>query len=104
MSDSRRRPGRDQRRREQAARALVRDKQKLALLSDGGSAERPIEVDASPVIELRAESLRCPLCEGRFRIDEHRARSGLLRELTVTCRQCGVARALWFRIGSPLPS
>src|SRR4051812_2285243 len=95
-------------RRERDARRLVRDRQRLALLEPGGSADRPIEVVSSSVIEVRARSLPCPLCAGALRIDDHAATkvAGVaLRALDVTCQRCGVARTLWFRIvGLPMPS
>lgn len=83
---------------ERDARRLVRAKQELASLSRGGTPERPIEVLSSAVIDLRAEGTPCPLCEGRLGIEEHRAPSAGLRAVAVRCRQCGVARTLWFRI------
>lgn len=102
MTPPGRRPRTKRRADERAARELVRERQKLALLSPGGAAERPIEVDSSSVIEVRAAALPCPLCAGRLRVDEHHALTARLREVRVSCQQCGVGRGLWFRIGSPL--
>jgi predicted Zn finger-like uncharacterized protein len=81
-----------------AARQLVRDRERLAALVPGGSADRPIDVPSSAVIETRAEAQRCPQCDGPYRIDDHQAPSASLRELSVQCQRCGVARRLWFRI------
>jgi hypothetical protein len=88
---------------ERAAKKLVRAKEELALLEAGGGPERPIEVDSSSVIEVRARSMRCPLCEGGFQVEDHTAEGGRLRAVHVRCARCGVARRIWFRIGSALP-
>jgi hypothetical protein len=101
----RKRPERTARRSaERKARELVRDRERLAALEPGGSAEHPIAVSSSAVIEVRASSRQCPQCDGPLRIDDHRAPSATLRELAVTCQQCGVARRLWFEIVQSGPS
>ncbi len=100
------RPRTERRAKEREARELVRARQKLALLESGGSAERPIEVPSSSVIEPRASSLPCPLCGGGVAIADHQARTvggRSLRVVSVICQRCGVGRQRWFRIGSPLP-
>lgn len=89
-------------------RALERDQDKLAsarrklhALEPGGSPERPLEVGSAAVIEGRAESLRCPDCEGELRTTAHEAREHggeLLREVTLTCRRCGATLTQYFRI------
>lgn len=100
------RPERTARREsEREATKLVRARQRLAELSPGGAPDRPIVVPSSSVIETRAASQPCPLCEGDLRVEDHAARTvgGIaLRVLTMVCRRCGVAREVWFRIGSPL--
>jgi hypothetical protein len=99
------RPERTERRtRERAARGLVRDRERLARLEPGGSEARPIEVASTAVIEVRARSMKCPQCEGEYRIEDHQAPSSGLRRLDVICRVCQVRRSLWFRLGSDLPS
>lgn len=101
------RPRTERREHERAARALVRDKQKLALLSPGGSAERAIDVPSPAVIPIRARATPCPLCGGALRLDDETAeiRDGQqLRAAHVTCVACGVKRALWYRLSSSLPS
>ncbi len=99
------RPARTARRQaERAARDLVRDRERLAALEPGGSAERPIEVAASSVIEPRARGLPCPQCGGAYRLDDHQAPSSSLRLVSVTCQRCGTPRRLWFRLGSTQPS
>ncbi|CAN5700972.1 hypothetical protein BH11MYX3_BH11MYX3_06500 [soil metagenome] len=89
---------------ERAMKKLVQDREKLALLSPGGSRERPIEVTSSAVIEVRVESLPCPQCEGPYRVREHEAPAPGLRRVDVTCRNCSAQRSLWFRIVSDEPN
>jgi hypothetical protein len=99
------RPDRAERRRiDRVARQLVHDREKLAALVPGGSAERPIHVLSAAVIEVRAEAAVCPQCGGSYRIVEHAARAPGLREVTVSCRTCSVRRPLWFRIDSADPN
>jgi hypothetical protein len=101
------RPRTDRRVRERAARELVRERQKLAALLPGGSAERPIDVPSAAVIPLRARSTPCPLCDGALRIEHEAAetRGGrLLHSTHVECTRCGVARILWFHVTPALPS
>ena len=86
---------------ERAARKRVRAQQALAGLGKGGAADRPIEVVSSSVIEVRARSLRCPLCQGSYRIDEHAAVDATLRRVGVACQRCAIARPIWFRITAP---
>jgi hypothetical protein len=94
----------ERRRGERAARQLVRDRERLAALVPGGSAEHPIHVTSAAVIEVRAAALPCVQCEGSYRIVEHAAAAPGLRRVTVTCRTCGVTRALWFRIDERGPN
>ena len=89
---------------ERDARKLVRDREKLAGLVAGGSAEHPIDVPSTSVIELRAEAMPCAQCEGPYRIREHEAPLPGLRRVDVTCRTCGTPRSLWFRIVSDDPN
>jgi hypothetical protein len=91
----------ERRERERQMAKLVRDREKLARLSPGGAADRPIEVSSASVIEVQARSLPCPLCGGETRVDEHSAQSiggEMLRVLKVHCHQCGVSRELFFRL------
>jgi hypothetical protein len=102
---SRKRPERTGRRRaERAARALVRDRERLAVLSPGGAADRPIQVPTSAVIELRIGSMPCPQCAGRLRVLDHRSAGAGVRDVSVVCEQCHVERVLWFRIVSDEPN
>lgn len=101
----RKRPERTERRsRERDARRLVRDRERLAGLLPGGSAERPIEVVSPAVIETRVGSLECPQCQGGYTLDDHQSGGEGLRVVDVTCRLCHVSRQIWFRLGSPEPS
>lgn len=96
----RRRKRTEQRERARAMRKLVRDREKLAQLSAGGSADRPIHVTSASVVEVRVSRLTCPQCEGAYRLKDHRAPASGLRSVDVTCQICGVSRTLWFRIVS----
>jgi len=99
------RPERTERRaRERAARQLVRTKEKLAKLERGGSAEHPIEVPASPVIEIRIGSTPCPQCGGDLAVVDHRSAGQGVRPVDVKCNACGAARTLWFRIVEDEPN
>jgi hypothetical protein len=99
------RPERTERRsRERAARHLVRDRERLAALSPGGSEARPLEVASSSVIESRVGAMHCPQCEGSYTLDDHQPSAPGLRVVSVTCRLCHVSRRLWFRLGSSAPS
>ena len=93
---------------ERQLRKLVRLKQELAALEPGGSPDRPLAVEVSSVIEGRARAMPCPLCAGSLRIEQHRAEvvdGKSLRQVEVTCLQCGIPRTLWFRIvGTALSS
>jgi len=105
MAAGRKRPERTTRRaQERDARKLVRDREKLAGLSPGGARERPIEVMSAAVIEVRAGSLACPQCAGRYRLRDHRSAGPGVRCVDVTCQQCGVPRTLWFRIAADGPN
>jgi len=92
------------RKRERAARELVRDREKLAKLVAGGAPEHPLAVPSAAVIETRAHAMPCAQCAGEYRVKDHRAERGGLRAVDVRCQQCGVARTLWFRIVADDPN
>lgn len=94
----------ERREREREARKLVRDKEKLAALSPGGSRERPMQLASAAVVETRVRNLGCPQCNGNYKIGEHRAPESGIREVHVRCQICGVSRVLWFRLVSVEPS
>lgn len=101
----RKRPERtERRRRDRAARRLARDREQLAALLPGGSAERPLEVDSPAVIELRALAQRCPRCSGTYALDDHQSAAVGLRVVSLTCRTCRAPRQIWFRLGSSAPN
>ncbi len=102
MSGKRARVGR--REAERAAKKLVQDREKLALLSPGGARERPIVVTSSAVIEPRVEGMPCAQCGGQYRVREHEAPASGLRRVEVTCRQCSAPRTLWFRLAPDDPN
>jgi hypothetical protein len=87
---------------ERAALALAHDRERLFALDPGGSPERPIDVAAVSVIELRARSVPCPRCDGEHSLEEHAAvvtEHGVrLRQARLLCRACGSRRSLWFRL------
>jgi predicted Zn finger-like uncharacterized protein len=94
----------ERRQRERTARSLVRDRERLALLSVGGSRERPIAVASASVVEVRVRHLACPQCDGQYKVADHRAPESGIRAVNVRCQLCGVARVLWFRLVSVEPS
>lgn len=92
---------RERRERERAHAKVARDRDRLAKLLPGGSADLPIEIQSASVVEVQARSTPCPLCGGELRLEEHVARphaGDMLRVARVRCFQCGVARELFFRI------
>lgn len=107
MTKKDKRPRTARRLSDRAMRKLVRDREKLAELEAGGSPERPIVVPTSAVIEGRARSTACVQCEGQLDVVELSATTweGEPRRIAhVRCRQCHVARDLWYRITPSLPS
>jgi hypothetical protein len=97
-------PRGERRERERALRKHVRDLDRLAAASPGGSPQRPIAIDTPAVVEGRARSERCPLCKGQLDLEEHNAvivDGEPLREARVRCRQCHTRRSLWFRLPPP---
>jgi predicted Zn finger-like uncharacterized protein len=91
-------------RKQRVLRHLVRDRERLAALTPGGSAERPIELVSAAVVEGRARTMQCPQCDGGYRILDHRAPDSGLRAVDVRCQLCGTPRTLWFRLGSDEPN
>ncbi|MBI2375082.1 MAG: hypothetical protein HYV07_13885 [Deltaproteobacteria bacterium] len=99
---AKKRAARTQRRAEEhakkkALRRLIHDRERLFKLGPGGTRERPMEVPAASVIELRARSLPCPLCEGILQIEHHRSVEDL-RAIDVRCQSCGSPRTIWMQI------
>ncbi len=93
---------RTQRRADQrATRKLIHDRERLWLLSPGGSAERPMTIASPAAIDARVTSIPCPQCEGELALKEHETTAAGLRVITARCRLCHVGRKIWFRLGSP---
>jgi predicted Zn finger-like uncharacterized protein len=92
------------RRRWRVMRQLVRERERLAAMSRGGSPHNPIAVPSASVVEVRAASLTCPQCGASYRLHDHRAPAPGIRAVDVACRQCGVARTLWFRLLEAAPN
>lgn len=88
----------ERRERERTARKLVQATEKVAHMVAGGSHERAIEVAASPQVEIRVNGMRCPQCDGTYKIVDHRSAGQGVRPVDVKCNTCGVARTLWFKI------
>jgi uncharacterized protein with PIN domain len=104
MSDARRKRTLSREKARQAA-GLLRDREKLFLLEPGGSPVRPLEVHTASVVESRAETLRCPRCEGRLKATDHEAVTVdqvRLRRVGVYCQGCGSGRDVWLRVCSAL--
>ena len=85
-------------------RHLVRERERLAEVSRGGSHRNPIPVRSSAVVEVRAAQMICPQCEATYNVHDHRAPGAGLRAVDVKCRLCGVARTLWFRLIEEAPN
>lgn len=85
-------------------RELVRDRERLAALSVGGSVERPMPIASASVVEPRVRNLQCPQCQGPYKIEDHRSPASGIREIDVRCQLCGVPRTLWLRIVSAEPN
>jgi hypothetical protein len=104
MTAGRKRGRAERRLRDRAQQQLVRDLERLARLQPGGAPERPIAIDSPAVVEVRALSRPCPLCDGSLRLEDHTAEvidGTRLRVAAVTCTTCGVRRSIYFRLDQP---
>lgn len=106
---SKRKPTARNLRREAAreAQKLARDRERLARLEPGGSAERPIVVESASQIEPHALAMTCLRCDGPNRLLEHAAATiegERVRLARLACSRCGAPRDVWFRIAATLPS
>lgn len=87
--------------------AFARAAERLARLSPGGAPDHPIEVASASQIEVHAEGMLCPFCHGPQVVDDHVAETVNQRRLRIAftrCKHCDARRAVYFRIGSALPS
>jgi hypothetical protein len=85
----------------------MRDRARLATLEKGGAPERPIQVSSASEVEIAARSAPCIQCGAIVHIDEHVAKTigaERLRIAHVSCPVCGTKRAIYYRIGLPLPN
>jgi hypothetical protein len=104
------RPPRSRRARREQDRALrkeVRRVEELAARLPGGTPERPIDVGAASVVEVKARATPCPQCGGELQLESDRAEPtprGLLRALGLACRVCHAPRTIWFRVASGGPN
>ncbi len=102
------RPRTERRERERAAKQIVGDRQKLARLVTGGAPEHPFVVETSAVIDGRAQSLPCPLCDARLSFLEQTAERNVVRQGEIlrcthlVCTRCHVKHRFWFRIVPPV--
>jgi len=91
-----------------AHESLVKDLERLARLAPGGAPDRPLDVEAPTQVEPIAEATVCPLCEGALRLENHAAEThegNRMRVAHMRCTNCGVERALYFRLaGSAVPN
>ena len=92
---------------ERAQEKLARQRAALAALELGGAPERPIVIDSASVVRSRAEAFECLRCGAPVKCVEHRAeRVGerRLRVAIVRCPRCSAERAIYFQLGTTLPS
>lgn len=94
-------PRTERRERERAAIKLAEQRERLALLEEGGSPERPIEVESASQVEAHARSLPCARCGGSLLVREHTAETidhARLRVARMVCPSCGARRSVYFRL------
>jgi hypothetical protein len=91
----------ERRARDHALAKLARERERLAMIEDGGSPSRPIDVESASQVEPHARSIPCARCGQALRVDEHAAETvdGVrLRIARMACANCGAHRAIYFRI------
>jgi hypothetical protein len=97
----------ERRARQRVADKLARQRQKLAALEAGGAPERPLEIGSASLVEPRAASAPCLVCNGAMSAVEHRAETvegRRLRIARVRCGSCGSERVYYFRLRGAEPS
>ena len=83
------------------AEKLLRDREKLALLEAGGTAEHPCELESASLVEPRAKSLSCLRCDSGTQIEAHTAEQQagrLVRVVHLRCSRCGYRRTVFFHV------
>jgi len=86
---------------------LARDLDRLAAIAPGGAPDRPIDLESASQVEVHAQSMPCPRCQGEVRIEDHTAATvgaDRLRIARVVCKTCRAARSIYFRLGGPAPN
>lgn len=93
-------------RRERArdVKKLVQATEKVAAQLAGYSQDRKIRVEASPQIEIRVGAMRCPQCDGNYKVLDHRSAGHGVRPVDVQCQLCSIKRTLWFEIVESEPN
>ena len=87
------------------AAKLTQDLDKLWRFGPGGAPERPIVLESASQVEVTARGIRCPLCQGELRVEDHGAETvagARLRVARVGCVACGSRRAIWFRLAAEM--
>jgi len=92
------RPRTQRRFEERVARGLVRERERLWEMEPGGSAERPIDVSSSSVIDPKWRGMPCPQCDGTLILVDEHAEDASHRSVDVKCQTCGTPRTIYFRI------
>lgn len=86
---------------DRAVEKHARAADRVFLASEGGTPARPLVVTAGSQVEAKALSVRCPRCQGRHQITEHRAGvegGHRVRALTLSCLSCRSARVLYVAV------
>jgi hypothetical protein len=107
MMPAKKRPRTIRREGERADAKLVRAREALFALEEGGATHHPIVVESASQIEPHAESLQCPACGDHFLVEDHEVlhrEGGSIRVVSVLSRHCGKRRKLYFAIQPALPS
>jgi hypothetical protein len=100
-------PRTERRAGERAAEKIARERERLAVLEDGGAPVRPIVVESASQVEVHARSMPCARCGHALRVDEHAAETidgSALRIACMSCSSCGARRAIYFRIVPSMPN
>ena len=85
----------------QVNRRAVERIERLGTQLPGGAPEQPLRVTSASVVEVRARSTRCLVCDGELELRAHVSAAegpGDLRRVDLVCRACGRPRRLWFRV------
>jgi hypothetical protein len=101
------RPRTQRRQEERSLLKQAHDRERLARLEPGGSAERPIPLESASQVEAHARSMPCVRCGGDLRVEEHAVRiigAQSLRLVHLSCPACGAKREVWFRLAPALPN